>query len=40
MSGSGDSNRAVMIAVVVLGFFLIGLVAMLLTGVLAGGNPR
>lgn len=40
MSDSSDSKRLYAIAAVVIGFFVIGLLAMLLTGYFSGGQPR
>lgn len=40
MSDRTDSKRTYAIAAVVIGFFVIGLLAMLLTGYLSGGQPR
>lgn len=40
MSRRIEFNRAVVIAVIVGAFFVVGLVAMLLTGILSGGDTR
>jgi len=40
MSDPTESKRVYAIAAVVIGFFIIGLLAMLLTGYFSGGQPR
>ncbi|MCY7396484.1 MAG: hypothetical protein LH468_10100 [Nocardioides sp.] len=40
MSRRTEATRAYAVAAVVIGFFVLGLLAMLITGVLSGGQPE